>query len=270
MMAQKKWFGTAFVALAAAVSGGVELSNLQGAIASENEIHWGYTGDEGPGNWGSLSPDYAQCQSGNHQSPINLNGAIAADLSEFQIDYAEVPLKILNNGHTIQVNAESGNTLTLDGTVFELLQFHFHHPSEHTVNGQSYPMEIHFVHRNEETGELAVLGVLVEEGEENMALKSVWDYLPSRMRPEMEISDTAIDLEAILPESRSTYRYFGSLTTPPCSEVVRWVVFQEAIELSSSQIEAFSQIFPLNARPVQPLNQRFLLEPTFGPQTVTW
>ncbi len=257
-MKRRKFLGTGLFAIGATVMGGVVFSNLRQVVASEEGIEWGYTGAGSPEHWGTLSPEYQVCQAGTQQSPIDLEGAIDASLSDIQIEYGEIPLKILNNGHTIQVNTEPGNTLILDGTPFELIQFHFHHPSEHTVTGEPYPMEVHFVHQSE-SGELAVLGIFLKEGQENAALKPIWDAMPSQVQPETQISGSTVEIASILPANRSVYRYFGSLTTPPCSEIVRWVVFEEPIEVSSAQIEQFVEIFPLNARPVQPLNRRFLL-----------
>ena len=234
-------------------------SNLRKAVgASGGSVKWGYTGQEKPENWGSLSAEYQVCSTGFQQSPIDLKQAIDSELSSLEIEYQKIPLNILNNGHTIKISVHSENTLTFDGTSFKLLEFHFHHPSEHKVAGKSYPMEIHLVHQSE-AGELAVLGIFLKEGQQNLALKSIWDAMPAKEQPEKHISGAAIDLMQFLPASRSTYRYFGSLTTPPCSEVIRWIVFDEAIEVSKAQIDRFEQIFPLNARPVQPLNHRFLL-----------
>ena len=257
-MKRRHFLGTALFAGGSMVAGGIAFSSLRAAVAGEGKKKWGYTGEAAPDNWGHLSPEYKVCQAGSQQSPIDLKQAVDADLSRLKIRYKDLPLKILNNGHTIQVNAVPGNRLILDGTPFELLQFHFHHPSEHTVKGKDYPMEVHFVHQSK-TGELAVLGIFLKKGRENAALKPVWEAMPANKQAEKQISDVTVDIASILPVDRSTYRYFGSLTTPPCSEVVRWVVFEEPIEVSKAQIEQFKQIFPLNARPVQPLNRRFLL-----------
>lgn len=232
-------------------------ANIRQAIASEG-AGWGYVGEGKPESWGDLSPEYQACKIGAEQSPINLDEAIPADLLSIEVNYTNMPLKILNNGHTIQVNVEPGNTLTLDGLSFELLQFHFHHPSEHTVAGQPYPMEAHFVHKSK-AGDLAVLGVFLKEGQENSTLKLLWDVMPTTKESEAAIAGR-VKMSDLLPASRSTYQYFGSLTTPPCSEVVRWMVFDTAVEVSKAQIEQFKQLFPLNARPIQPQNRRFLLQ----------
>ncbi|NJO39546.1 MAG: carbonic anhydrase [Cyanobacteria bacterium CRU_2_1] len=233
--------------------------SLQAAIASETEAEWGYGMDDGPQLWSELSPDFSICTAGQQQSPINLQGAISSDLVEVQIGYQEIPLRLVNNGHTIQVNADPGNPITLDNQTFDLLQFHFHSPSEHSHNGQSYSMEVHFVHRNER-GELAVLGVFMQEGQKNEALQLIWDAIPAEAGPEQAIAEVKVQLNQLFPVDRSFYRYFGSLTTPPCSEVVNWIVYQQPIEVSREQVEKFVEIFPGNARPIQPLNRRFLLQ----------
>ena len=257
-MKRRNFIGSTVFALSATVAGGFAYPSLQEAVArNKNKAEWKYTGEGGPENWGEVSPDYAVCQAGVQQSPVDLAQPISATLSDLQIDSQPVNLRILHNGHTIRLNTEPGNTLTLDGSKFELVQFHFHLPSEHTVKGEPYPMEVHFVHQGE-TG-FAVLGVFFKEGKENIALKEIWDAMPTQKQPESLIPGVTIEIASLLPPNRSTYRYFGSLTTPPCSEVVRWVVFEEPIEISREQIEQFRQIFPLNARPIQSLNRRFLL-----------
>ncbi|NET32156.1 MAG: carbonic anhydrase [Cyanothece sp. SIO1E1] len=231
----------------------------QALAANEGGAKWGYVGENSPEHWGDLASVYGVCQTGQQQSPIDLHGSIPAQLPELQIDYQEMPLKIINNSHTIQVNAAPGSQLTIGGESFELLQFHFHHPSEHTKSEQSYPMEAHFVHRNRK-GELAVLGVFMQIGQEHQALRSIWAQMPTKAGPEQVFRGTKITGDQLLPADKSSYRYFGSLTTPPCSEIVRWIVFQTPIEVSKQQIEKFSQLFPVNARPVQAQNRRVLLE----------
>ena len=246
----------------ATVLGEAVFSDLREAVASgEGQVKWGYTGNEGPQNWGNLSPEYEVCQAGSQQSPINLQQAINADLSDLNIVSKQVALKIQNNGHTIQVATERGNTLILEGKTYELIQFHFHHPSEHKLESQAYPMEAHFVHRSK-AGDFVVLGVFLKKGQENSVLNPLWDAMSFQEQPEASKLATTVEISDLLPTNQSTYRYFGSLTTPPCSELVRWVVFQEPIEVSNAQIEKFRQIFPLNARPIQSINRRFILSET--------
>jgi carbonic anhydrase len=247
-----------FAATGAGTALTIGSGSLKRAIADKNAPNWGYVGQTSPEHWSELSPSYSACQVGSDQSPINLHDAIKADLAEVKVDYQPIPLRILNTGRTIQVNAAPGNRIVLDGEEFELKQFHFHHPSEHTVDGTAFPMEAHFVHQNAK-GEYAVLGVFLKEGAENTAFRSVWNALPKQQSNEQTVSGVQIDLNSLLPSDRNTYRYFGSLTTPPCSETVKWVIFEAPLELSAAQLTEFGEIFPLNARPVQSLKRRFLL-----------
>ena len=233
--------------------------SLRAAIASESDIEWGYEEEIGPNLWGELSPDFGVCQAGQQQSPVDLQSALPAKLPELQLSYKKEKLRIINNGHALQINTDPGNRITLGGKNFELLQFHFHHPSEHAVKGQRYLMETHFVHRNEK-GEFVVLGVLMQEGKKNDMLQLILESMPAIAGPEHTIDNVNIDMVQLLPVDQSAYQYFGSLTTPPCSELVRWIVFQQPIEISKQQAEEFGKVFPSNARPLQPLNRRFLLQ----------
>ena len=238
---------------------GAGLYTFRAAVASDRVSTWGYTGKEAPENWGDLSSEYRTCKFGMQQSPIDLHSSVDADLATIDINYQPIPLTIINNGHTIQVDAKSGNTIKLDGEEFELLQFHFHHPSEHTLTNSVYPMELHLVHANSQ-GELAVLGVFLEEGTSNKALEPVWQAMPQQRSKAHKVSGVKIDIAQLLPKKREVYRYFGSLTTPPCSEIVKWVVYQTPIQVSATQIAQFREIFPLNARPTQAVARRFVLE----------
>jgi len=231
----------------------------QKVIAEANGVEWGYRGATKADNWGNLAPEFATCKVGSQQSPINISQPIEAKLDRLQLDYSSTPIKILNNGHTVQVNVNSGSTLTLNDQQFELLQVHFHYPSEHKIDGKSFPMEAHFVHQSK-SGGLAVVGVLIESGSKNTALQPVWKVLPSKKQAETKIAGTSLKLADLIPRNKKSFQYFGSLTTPPCTENVQWVVLENPIELSSQQIRQFQKIFPLNARPVQPLNRRFLLK----------
>lgn len=220
--------------------------------------HWGYDGEAGPEHWAELSRDFVTCKTGNKQSPIDLRESLKAQLPPLEFNYHAVPLKVSNNGHTIQVDQKGAGTLKFQGQEYQLLQFHFHTPSEHHVAGQARDMEVHFVHRNDR-GQLAVVGVLIKPGKENAALKAVWDNMPKEIE-DAEVEGGAINAGDILPASKHYRHYIGSLTTPPCSEGVRWIVMNEPIELSRTQIEAFKGMFPHNARPVQAIEDRFLLD----------
>lgn len=220
--------------------------------------HWSYEGEGSPEHWGDLQADFKVCQLGVEQTPIDLSNGIKGDAGSVVYDYKPLPLRILNNGHTIQVNADPGSACTVGGTRFELLQFHFHHPSEHLLAGKGFDLECHFVHKSA-TGTLAVTGVFVRLGAANAAMKAVFDSMPAKEGPEVRV-DSMIDIAAVLPKSGGYFRYMGSLTTPPCSEGLTWTVHKEPIEASADQIQKFAALFPKNARPVQKLNHRFLID----------
>ena len=222
----------------------------------EHVIHWGYEGEGGPENWGDLNSDYEVCGTGMEQSPIDLTDAELMDLENIGFSYRESAINILNNGHTIQIKYDEGSSIDINGQSFELLQFHFHAPSEHAVNGQLYPAEMHLVHADNE-GRLAVVGVLIAEGAENPAFAPVWENLPHE---ETEAIATGMIVNAadLLPTQQVFYRYNGSLTTPPCSQGVLWSVMESPVEMSAQQIGAFTDIFQGTNRPVQPINTRTL------------
>lgn len=225
--------------------------------AATHSPHWTYDGAGAPDKWGQLSGDYAACGAGHEQSPINLDQPIAALLDPPKPHWAAMPLEVVNNGHTIQVNCAKGSSLELDGVSYDLIQYHFHHPSEHQLNGVAFEMEVHFVHRAA-NGALAVLGVMIARGEASDALETIWRNLPAKAgetaKPNLQFQPAGL-----LPRSSASFRYAGSLTTPPCSETVSWVVYRTPITASAEQIAAFAKLFPNNARPVQPLNRRKLL-----------
>ena len=228
------------------------------------DVTWSYSGDEGPANWGALSPDYALCADGSAQSPIDITDASEIALVDIAFDYGETANTIFNNGHTIQVNVDSGSHIVYNGIKYELLQFHFHAPSEHTIAGEAAPMEIHFVHQDPNSGNLAVAGILLNEGEsENAAYAGVIDNLPAQAGEPTAMGD-AIALDAMLPERLGYYTYQGSLTTPPCSEIVRWLLLDAPVALSADQIAAYTAIYAGNARPTLPRGQRDLLHTTRG------
>jgi carbonic anhydrase len=220
---------------------------------------WGYQGAHGPKHWGKLKPEFQACSTGTMQTPIDLRAPLAGAGDAVKRDYKTMPLRIVNNGHTIQVNAAPGSTCTIDGERFELLQFHFHHPSEHLLSGKAKQLEAHFVHRNP-AGQLAVLGVFLEPGGRPLAaLEPIWAAAPSSAGPEREIAGVTIAPEQMFPASPRHFRYQGSLTTPPCSEGVTWVVYAQPVMTSRAQTTSFAKLFANNARPVQPLNRRSLL-----------
>jgi carbonic anhydrase len=241
-------------AVACPVCAGVVGTSLARAEGS----HWSYEGEGAPEHWGSLSTDFKACDLGLEQTPIDIRGATGAELAGVAPSFNPMPLKILNNGHTIQANCEPGSRTVINGEPFDLLQFHFHHPSEHLLSGKAFDLELHFVHKSA-AGRLAVLGVFIQPGAENAALAPIWAAMPKDAGEE-QAAGVTITPGDLLPADRGFFRYHGSLTTPPCSEGVLWTVFKAPIEASPAQIRQFAVLFPVNARPAQPLNQRFLLE----------
>lgn len=234
---------------------------LTGSVAfaaGTHEPHWSYTGGEtGPESWGKLKPEFATCGTGKEQSPININKALSANLENIEFSYKDSPLEVVNNGHTIQANYQAGSTIKVNGKTFELAQFHFHAPSEHTVEGKPYPMEVHFVHKNAQ-GELAVVGVFLEKGEANATLTPVWNSMPKEANKNAKVAQ-AFNAKNLLPKEASYFHYKGSLTTPPCAESVDWYVLKNPIKMSDEQVKAFNSVIKANARPVQPSNRRFIL-----------
>ncbi len=213
-------------------------------------FHWEYEGEGA--TWGSC---FMEC-GGQAQSPVNITQTVEdQSLSELQMNYTDVPIHLLNNGHTIQFEYETGSQLQVNGVAYELLQFHFHTVSEHTIDGVRYPMEVHLVHKNLDTDALAVIGIMFKQGTENPFLQSFMDDLPTAA-DEHFTSEQMVNISTILPNSRSYYLYDGSLTTPPCSEVVTWIVMQTPIEASPEQIDRMYELMQDNYRPIQPLNGR--------------
>lgn len=214
-----------------------------------------YEGATGPAYWGDLSPSYATCKTGKEQSPIDIRDARSSALPPLQFDYRAAPLRLVNNGHTVQVNYAAGSVLSVGGERYELKQFHFHHPSEERIHGRGSDMVIHLVHGNSR-GQLAVVSILVEKGAANSTIGKIWPQIPKAAGPEREAAGVEINVRDLLPSNLSYYTYQGSLTTPPCTEGVTWFILKNPVTLSANQIRTFSQMFPSNARPVQPLGAR--------------
>ena len=247
-----------YLAVSGAMTCPICLAAAKSAGAASGGHAWGYEGKQGPEHWGELDAGYGTCSAGTQQSPIDLSGSVQANLADVPVSYWAMPLKILNNGHTVQCNAAPGSHILVEGVRYDLLQFHFHHPSEHAIEGKRFDMEVHFVHRSE-AGALSVLGVMIASGTANEALGPVFDAMPMQEAKEREIEGVTIEPARILPRNRSLFRYFGSLTTPPCSEGVNWLVLKTPVEASPEQIGKFAQAFPGNARPLQELHRRFIL-----------
>jgi carbonic anhydrase len=211
--------------------------------------HWSYSGLAGPQAWGKLKPEFSQCAIGQRQSPIDIREGIALDLEPVQFDYQPSSFSVIDNGHTVQVNLAPGNSIEVNGKRYALLQFHFHRPSEERINGRQFEMDAHLVHKDAE-GRLAVVAVLLERGAAQPLLQTVWNNLPLEKNEEFA-ARAQIDLNQLLPTDRRYYTYMGSLTTPPCSEGVLWLVMQQPVPMSAQQIDIFSRLYPMNARPIQ-------------------
>ncbi len=232
---------------------------LASGQANASESGWGYGEKNGPAHWGDLNAEYATCKTGRNQSPVNLTDEIEAELPAIDFKYDGKVTAILNNGHTIKAEYAPGSTITANGKVFELKQFHFHFPSENNIHGKSFPMEAHFVHAAKD-GSLAVIGVMMEVGEENATLAKLWEKMPMKAG-EKNVLDTTVKAADLLPENRDYYRFNGSLTTPPCTEGVLWLVMKTPITISEDQLKAFQKVMKHpNNRPVQPLNARAVLK----------
>ena len=236
--------------------------NASIALASDNHAssHWGYQGKAGPDNWSHLSDEFKTCAQGTRQSPIDVSEkfAIKANLNALKFSYQSVQPEIVNNGHTIQVNYAPGSHVAISGKEYELLQFHFHTPSENKLAGKSFPMEMHMVHKSVD-GKLAVVAVFIENGEENKVLKAAWDKMPEHAGERQTLSQMNLSATQLLPNNKEYAQFNGSLTTPPCSEGVNWVVLKTPIQMSKQQMAKFQKVMGDNARPLQPLNNRFIL-----------
>jgi carbonic anhydrase len=251
------------------------------ATAVAETPHFTYSGERGPANWSKLSADFAACQAGKNQSPINIAAMQNVELPPLELDYSTLALNFVNNGHAVQANYAAGSTLSDDyhesspnavhvnydsgstighlGATYELKQFHFHSPSEHQLNGKNLPVEIHFVHADA-NGNLAVIAVFVTEGTAHPTIAQLWENLPGK-EGESNNLDKQIGASDLLPESKDYSYYQGSLTTPPCSEGVRWLIMQQSIALSGDQITALKKAIGMdNNRPVQPLNGRTIFD----------
>jgi carbonic anhydrase len=221
---------------------------------AQEQQHWSYEGATGPAHWADLKPDYSICKTGQEQSPIDIVNPVAEKLPPIEFHYLHSPLKLIDNGHTVQVNYAPGSYITVSEKRYELVQFHYHHPSEEAINGKHYDLVIHLVHKDAE-GHLAVVAVLFNEGASNAGIKAVVEHIPTVKEKEIAAGAT-VDATSLLPQTRSYYTFRGSLTTPPCSEGVTWFVLQTPSTLSNSELQTLLRLYAHNARPVQPVNAR--------------
>ncbi|MFZ3220880.1 MAG: carbonic anhydrase family protein, partial [Rhodoferax sp.] len=225
--------------------------------AHTGETHWSYEGAEGPQVWSRLNPAFKLCAYGLRQSPIAIddNASLQGPAEALQFGYTPSTGTVVNNGHTIQVDVQGDNTLRVRGSTYQLRQFHFHTPAEEVVNGRRADMVVHLVHQNAE-GQLAVVAVQLVAGEPNTLIDTVWTYMPLDTGDHVRIPAGLLNLGELLPTDQRYYQYMGSLTTPPCTEGVLWMVLKQPVTVSPSQLRLFTQIYANNARPVQPVNGR--------------
>lgn len=230
-----------------------------GALGSALAQHWGYENEAGPQNWAKLDAKFSVCASGKNQSPVDLKNFVEADLKPLKLDYKPGLADIVNNGHTVQINYAPGSSLAIDGTVFDLKQFHFHAPSENKISGKQFPLETHLVHADKD-GNLAVVAVMFQDGGANALLTKLWEKMPSKAG-EKSMLPTGLNVMQLVPKQRDYYRFNGSITTPPCSEGVRWFVMKKPATASKAQIEQFSKAVGFaNNRPIQATNARAILQ----------
>ena len=264
---------TTFVVLI--LAGFFKSDALAQSAAPAAHAHWAYEGDHGPSHWAALDPAYAPCANGKAQSPIDLTKGGSGTGNSWKLDYGTTSLQIahneqvsglLDNGHTIQVTVEEGSTLTTGRGTYQLKQFHFHTPSEHTFDGEHLPMEVHFVHQST-NGSLAVVGILFTEGAANANFAKLIAHFPAAKGQSVTLPDEKLDLNLQLPAKQSAYTYMGSLTTPPCTENVEWFVFRDPVQASREQFSAFAARLKPNNRPVQPLHGRSIEAATVAGST---
>jgi carbonic anhydrase len=223
------------------------------------EHTWDYGQSLGPRHWGELQPEFALCKNGHRQSPIDIRNPKKAHLSPIQFHYKPSSLHIIDNGHTIMVNYGPGSFLSVGGDKYALKQFHFHRPSEETIDGKGSEMVVHLVHANLE-GKLALVAVLVQKGGDNPLVRELWNDLPKEKEKEELLDSVQINVARLLPADRGYYTFTGSLTTPPCTENVTWFVLKHRVTVSAAEIEQFSKLYPNDTRPTQPLYGRVVLE----------
>lgn len=241
---------------------GIAAITILSASSYNYHATWSYSGKTGPEYWGDLKKEYQMCKIGKNQSPIDIKTnslqTFDTNLKPFKIKYLGKGYEVINNGHTIKVKTEGKNCIKVDGIKFKLAQFHFHTPSENTINGKHFPMEAHFVHLDK-NGNITVLAVMFKIGKENKSLNKMLAVLPTKVGEENKVMGNLNPME-LLPKNKAYYRFNGSLTTPPCSEGVRWIVFKTPVEISQAQYEKMHAVMGTNNRPVQPINARVILK----------
>ena len=233
-------------------------AKIPAKMTAYHSDHWSYEGEHGPANWGKINAAWSKCATGNRQSPIDIRNGMKVELEQINFDYHPASFNVIDNGHTIQVTVGGGNYISIMNRQYELQQFHFHRPSEERINGKGFEMVAHLVHKDAE-GHLAVLAVLIERGKPQSLIQTIWNNLP--LEKNSVVAPTiVIDMNELLPQRRDYYTYMGSLTTPPCSEGVLWMVMKEPVQASPAQLALFSRLYPMNARPIQSGSGRVIKE----------
>ena len=248
-------------ARAAVLSGHAAPESHAPADGDSHEVHWEHQGENGPQNWANLKPEFSTCATGQRQSPVHIleTETIPGKAETLRFDYRPSGGSVVNNGHTVQVDLAGDNTLYVRGSAYKLIQFHFHHPAEERVNYKGFSMVAHLVHKNAE-GQLAVVAVLIDPGAENPLVDQVWTRMPLDVKDRVGLPAGLIDMNQILPTDQRYYQFIGSLTTPPCTEGVLWLVMKQPMTVSREQLKLFTYLYPMNARPVQALNGRLVRE----------
>ena len=256
-LSHESWFAAAGAVIFFASCSPAEFPPLEDTRPTGNAA-WGYTSDVGPTMWASLTRDYDTCGSGTRQSPIDLTGAETRSLEPPTFDYGASGIELMNTGHTVEVAYDAGSWLGLDGIRYALEQVDFHAPSEHVIDGRSFPMEIHLVHRSA-SDSIAVVGLLMELGDSNAVLRPIFDNLPAGTELPRAVLDARVSIADLLPDAATWFRYDGSLTTPPCTETVAWAVLASPRQVDAAQIEQLRAVVHDNNRPLQPTNGRAIV-----------
>lgn len=228
----------------------------------QHDLPWGYEGGTGPEHWGEIEHDHEKhlmCREGSHQSPIDINHVLGVKLSDLGCNFSPAPIQIVNNGHTIHLSYSPGSYIDWGTEKYELVQFHFHSPSEHQVNGKHYDMEVHLVHKTQDH-QYVVVGIFMNKGKHNPHIQKIWDRIPNEKHKEVTYNDELFNVESLLPATKEYFHYSGSLTTPPCSENVSWFLLEQPIEVSSEQIQFFKKHIEHNARPTQKMHHRIVVK----------
>lgn len=238
----------------------ITLLTATSVLASNDQAQWSYDGKTGPTHWSEIAPDNKSCALGHEQSPINIEAATTdKTLPQLHFHYQPAALKIINNGHTVQVNIPAGSFLEIADKRYQLVQFHMHTPSEESIHGKHFPLVAHLVHQDE-TGKLVVVAIEFKIGENNAELMRVIQHLPREKSDEQRFAEVLIDPAGLLPRKTGYYTFTGSLTTPPCSEGVTWFVLKQPQTLSRMEWRNLHSVVGDNARPIQPLNDRKILQ----------